>query len=143
LSNVWKKAAWMLMLSALLLIGCVVEEDVPTDSLFPPQVGAFLRTSGPGSDAETGVDKATYGGTNGALRLSIKRVGADQIQHALGELPPNATSVGYDPALGQRSGVFFSFGDEYHAAWGNGDWVFVLSAPSEIDRLTFLNAYGY
>jgi hypothetical protein len=127
LSNVWKKAAWMLMLSALLLIGCVVEEDVPTDSLFPPQVGAFLRTSGPGPDAETGVDKATYGGTNDAL----------------GELPPNATSVGYDPALGQRSGVFFSFGDEYHAAWGNGDWVFVLSAPSEIDRLTFLNAYGY
>jgi hypothetical protein len=143
LSNVWMKAASVMILATLLLSGCVVEDDVPTDSLFPPQVGAFLRTSGPGPDPETGVDKATYGGTGGEIRLSIKRVGADQIQHALGELPSTATSVGYDPALGQRSGVFFTFGDEYHAAWGNGDWVFVLSAPSEADRLTFLNAYGY
>ena len=127
----------------LLLTACVVDDDTSTAQLFPPQVGDFLRTSGPDPDPTTGVDQAMYGANDGSILLRIRRVGADQIEHALSELPTNASDVGYDPALGQRDGVFFTFGEEYHAAWGNGDWVFVLSAPSTADRTIFLNAYGY
>jgi hypothetical protein len=125
-----------------MLSGCVVEE-APVDDLFPPQVGEFLRTSGPAADPATEVDQATYVATSGAVILYVKRVGAENVEAALSELPPMATNIGYDSALGQRNGVFFTFAEEYHAAWGNGDWVFVLSAPSEQVRAAFLSGYSY
>lgn len=127
----------------MLLSGCVSEDQAPLDDLFPAQVGEFLRTSGPGPDPVTAVDQSVYEGASGIVILRIKQVGADNIDEALSELPPTATSVGYDPALGQRNGVFFTFSEEYHAAWGNGDWVFVMSASSEAARLSFLSTYGY
>ena len=132
-----------ILLSLLLLAGCVSDDSAPLNDLFPPQVGDFLRTSGPAPDPVTGVDQATYQGGAGSATLRIRRVGAAQIDHALSELPPTATDVGYDAALGQREGVFFTFGEEFHAAWGNGDWVFILSAGSPSSRVAFLNTYGY
>lgn len=126
----------------LALVGCATA-GVPLDDLFPPQVGEFLRTGGPSPDPATSVDWAIYQGPEGAVTLRIKRVGRSQIEHALSELPPMATGVGYDPALGQREGVFFTFASEYHAAWGNGDWVFILSASTEAARAAFLASYGF
>lgn len=133
----------LLLISAATLSACAVEDAEPLTELLPGQVGDFLRTSGPGVDPDTGVDQAVYDGPAGSVLLRVRRVGADQIPAALGELPPTAANVGYDAALGQREGVFFTFADEYHAAWGNGDWVFVLSANSEVARITFLSVYGY
>jgi hypothetical protein len=142
-----KRTAWLVraifgVMVMVALSACVVEEE-PVDDLFPPQVGEFLRTSGPATDPATEVDQATYVATSGIVLLHIKRVGADNVEVALSELPPMATNIGYDAALGQRNGVFFTFAEEYHAAWGNGDWVFVLSAPSEVIRAAFLSSYGY
>lgn len=131
-----------LIAGTLGLAGCEADE-APMDELFPGQVADYLRTSGPAYDPETGVDQAVYTGPQGTALLRIRRVGADQIDAALSELPPTATAIGYDPALGERDGVFFTFADEYHAAWGNGDWVFVLSAPTEASRLAFLSGYGF
>lgn len=125
-----------------LLAGCVVA-DIPPGDLFPPEVGDYLRTSGPAPDPATGVDQAIYQGPGGIVRLSVNRVGADQVDYALSELPPMAINVGYDEALGPRDGVFFTFAQEYHAAWGNGDWVFIISATSEGARGTFLAFYGF
>lgn len=127
---------------AAAVTGCVVEE-APVEELFPAQVGELLRTQGPAPDPATEVDQATYQAPSGMLLLRIKRVGAEQIETALSELPPTATNIGYDPILGQRNGVFFTFAEEFHAAWGNGDWVFVLSATAEAARAAFLSAYGY
>jgi hypothetical protein len=131
------------VLAAYLLSGCMVEEEAPIDELFPADVGEFGRISGPTLDLDTSVDISIYQGPIGVITLSVKRVGAEQVDHALNELPPLATNVAYDPALGQRDGIFFTFGEEYHAAWGNGDWVFVLSAQTEAERAAFLSAYGY
>lgn len=137
--------AWIviLLLISAAVSGCAVEDAEPLDELFPGQVGDFLRTSGPGLDPETGVDQAIYEGPAGSVLLRVRRVGAEQVPAALSELPPTAANVGYDSALGQRDGVFFTFANEYHAAWGNGDWVFVLSGSSEAARITFLSLYGY
>jgi hypothetical protein len=131
---------WIAM---ILLVGCGAEQNAPNEDLFPPQVGEFLRTSGPGPDPVSGVDQSIYEGASGIVILRIKQVGEEKVQAALAELPPTATSIGYDPALGQRNGQFFLFNQEFHAAWGNGDWVFVLSSSTEAARLVFLSAYGY
>ncbi len=132
-----------LVLTVALLIGCVVDESTPAD-LFPGQVGEFLRTGGPSPRVDVqDVDQATYQGPSGAVTLNVRRVGAENVSPALEGLPLTATAVGYDEALGQRQGVFFTFGDEYHAAWGNGDWVFVLSASTPAARAAFLGSYGY
>jgi len=131
------------LLAALVLAACL-ESDVPVEVLFPGQVGEYLRTSGPSPHASVpGVELAVYQGPSGTVTLQARRVDAGQAQAALNTLPPLATNVGYDPALGQREGVFFTFGEEYHAAWANGDWVFVLSASTEAGRAAFLSAYGY
>jgi hypothetical protein len=130
------------LITAGLLAGCVVP-DVPVEELFPPSVGDFLRISGPTPAPDTGVDEAIYQGPTGTVVLRVRWVGRDQVEHALSQLPPSATDVGYDSALGPRSGTFFTFGNEYHAAWGNGDWVFVLSASSEAVRAAFLAFYGF
>jgi hypothetical protein len=137
------RATMLALLAAILLAACTPEPTVPADDLFPAKVGEFLRTSGPGPDPVTGVDQAVYEGGSGIVILRIKQVGADNVEQALSELPPTATKVGYDSALGQRSGVFFLFSEEYHAAWGNGDWVFVISASTETSRVSFLSSYGY
>lgn len=132
-----------LWLALTLLVGCA-ETELPSNDLFPPSVGDYLRTDGPSPDtANPDIQVAVYQGPAGSVLLRIKQVGRDQVEHALSVLPPLATEVGYDPALGQRDGVFFSFGNEYHAAWGNGDWVFVLSASSAEARASFLVFYGY
>jgi hypothetical protein len=117
---------------------------VPLDAIFPGQVGDYLRTNGPYPLAEIpDVTTAIYTGPAGEVRLNVKDVGKDQVAQALDEVPFAATQVGYDEALGQRDGVFFTYGSEYHAAWGNGDWVLVLSASSEAARIAFLASYGF
>jgi hypothetical protein len=128
---------------SLMMAGCGAEQNAPIEELFPPEVGEFLRTSGPGLDPVTAVDQAIYEGASGVVILRIKQVGEENVQAALAEFPPTATNVGYDAALGQRNGQFFLFNEEFHAAWGNGDWVFVLSSNTEAARLVFLSAYGY
>jgi len=130
-------------LAMTLLTACEAERDTPLDELFPPQAGQYLRAQGPSPDPATGVDQAVYQGPEGIILLRIKRVGKDQVAHALSQLPPAATDIRADPALGQRQGTFFTFGGQFHAAWGNRDWVFVLSAPSDAARIVFLAGYGY
>lgn len=136
--------------SVLLLIvvctvqaGCTVDERLPQSNLFPPQVGEYLRTSGPVTDSETGVDLANYSGPDGVAVLRVKLVGKDQVSHALSQLPPGATDVQIDPEQGTRVGTFFTYGGEFHAAWGNGDWVLIVSAPTAAMRSTFLANYGH
>lgn len=135
-----------LAVSTLLLI-CLAAACAPpaldTSALFPEQVGPFARTSGPGVEAETGVDLAVYEAPEGAVRLRVRQVPQEQVGPALAGLPPGATEVGPDEALGQRQGTFFSFGGEYHVAWANGDWIFVLSAPTDYLRRAFLASYSY
>ena len=128
----------------ILLTGCVVD-PVPGDDLFPGQVGQFLRISGPVSHTiEPEVSVATYEGPDGTVNLHIRRVESEaEVDVALNGLPPLATNVGYDPSLGQREGVYFTFGGEFHAAWGNAEWVFVLSTPDERAREVFLGGYGF
>lgn len=122
--------------------GCV-QEDVPLEQLFPPNVNDFLRTSGPLLEPNANVQMATYQTADSYILLRIRQVGRENVEHALSVLPPNATVLGPDPSLGQRDGMLFNFGNEYHAAWGNGDWVFILSASSEAARAGFLVAYGF
>ncbi len=140
-----KKRA-LIILCGLILVaalpGCV-QEDVPLEQLFPPNVGDFLRTSGPILDPNASVQMATYQTADNYILLRIRQVGRENVEHALSVLPPNATVIGPDPALGQRDGTLFNFSNEYHAAWGNGDWVFILSASSEAARMSFLAAYGF
>ncbi len=135
----------LLAFSALIvwLAGCEAEQQIPLDQLFPLQVGQYLRTQGPLPDPATGIDQAIYQGPEGTILLRVKHVGKDQVAHALSQLPPAATDVRVDPALGQRQGTFFTFGGQYHAAWGNGDWVFILSAPTESARVVFLAGFGF
>lgn len=130
------------LLLTLLAAGCA-PPALDTSALFPEQVGEFARTSGPGVEAETGVDVAVYEAPEGVVRLRVRQVAEEEIAPALAGLPPAATDVGPDEALGQRQGTFFSFGGEYHAAWANGDWVFVLSASSDYSRRAFLASYSY
>ena len=125
-----------------LLVGCAPVEEVPAE-LFPAQVGQFLRISGPNVEEGTEVDIAVYQGPDGTTTLRINWVGEENVAQALSELPPTATDIAIDPALGQRQGVFFNYAGEYHAAWGNGDWVFVISSTSEASRSGFLAGYGF
>jgi hypothetical protein len=116
----------------------------PLDAIFPGQVGDYLRTSGPYPHAGLeGVTTATYTGPAGEVRLNVKNVGQAQVAQALSEVPVAATDVEYNEALGLRDGVFFTYASEYHAAWGNGDWVLVLSATTEAARIAFLASYGF
>ncbi|MBN1122742.1 MAG: hypothetical protein JXJ17_16820 [Anaerolineae bacterium] len=126
----------------LLLSGCA-GGSVSQDDLFPYQVGDYLRTGGPAVEATSGADVATYRGPDGSVTLRVRLVGADQVDEALNGLPVGSTEVGYDASLGVRQGTFFLYGGEYHAAWGNEDWVFVLSATSDMSRRAFLAAYGF
>jgi hypothetical protein len=127
---------------AMALSGCV-QEDVPLEQLFPPNVSDYLRTSGPVLEPDSSVQTAIYQTADSYILLRVRQVGRENIEHALSVLPSNATIIGTDPALGQRDGTLFNFGSEYHAAWGNGDWVFILSASSEAARSSFLAAYGF
>ena len=86
---------------------------------------------------------STYQGPAGETTLQIRLIGEENIEYALSELPQTATEVGYDDALGPRNGLFFNFADEFHAAWGNGDWIFILSASSADARRAFLASYGF
>jgi len=126
----------------VLLSGCG-GSPVSQDDLFPYQVGDYLRTGGPAVEAASGADVATYRGPDGSVTLRIRLVGADRVAEALNGLPLGATEVGYDASLGVRQGTFFVYGGEYHAAWGNEDWVFVLSATSDLSRRAFLAGYGF
>lgn len=127
---------------AAALPGCV-QDDVPLEQLFPSGVSIFLRTSGPILDPDTSVEMATYQTADSYILLRIRQVGRENVEHALSVLPPNAAILGASPALGQRNGTLFNFANEYHAAWGNGDWVFILSASSDAARTNFLAAYGF
>ncbi len=126
----------------VLLAGCQ-GGSVSVDTLLPAQVGSYLRTSGPIHDDRSGADSATYQGAEGTVTLNVRWVGRAEVSTALETLPPNSANVGPDPGLGVRKGIFFTFADEYHAAWGNDDWVFVLSASTDATRRAFLAAYGY
>jgi hypothetical protein len=126
----------------LLLSGCS-GSPVSQDDLFPYQVGDYLRTGGPAVEAATGVDVATYRGPDGSATLRVRLVGADRVDEALNGLPLGATEIGYDSSLGVRQGTFFVYGGEYHAAWSNEDWVFVLSASTDLARRGFLVGYGF
>jgi hypothetical protein len=140
-----RKIAFFILLGLSLmaaLSGCV-ESEVPLEQLFPPNVGDYLRTGGPVLEPENNLQVATYQTADSYVVLRIRQVGRENVEHALSVLPQNATIVGYDPALGQRDGTLFNFANEYHAAWGNGDWIFILSAPTEIARVSFLAAYGF
>lgn len=134
----------LLLLLAIAAAGCAAAPpELPADALFPATVGEFTRVTGPGVDPESGLDVAVYESPAATLTLYVKQMPEGQAEAALSGLPPDATEVGPDPALGQRQGVFFSFGGEYHAAWGNGDWVFVLSAETDYGRRAFLASYTY
>jgi hypothetical protein len=129
-------------LATVMLAGCA-SGRISQEDLFPPSVGDFLRVDGPAVEATTEVDFASYQGPPGAVTLRIRQVGAGQVDEALAGLPPLATEVGHDPALGVREGVFFTYSGEYHAAWGNGDWVFVVSSTTDTARRAFLASYGF
>ncbi len=131
-----------LLILALLLVSCA-PPAFDTAQLLPEAVGDFVRTDGPIYDAESGVDVAAYSGGQGGVTLRVRQVDPDEVQTALAGLPAGATEIGDDPALGEREGVFFAFSDEYHAAWANGDWVFVLSATTDDARRAFLASYGF
>ena len=125
-----------------ILTGCV-EMDVPLEQLFPPNAGEYLRTSGPMFEPTNSLQIATYQTADDYVLLRLRQVGRENIEHSLSVLPQSAVIIGYDPSLGQRDGTLFNFGNEYHAAWGNGDWLFILSASSEQARISFLAAYGF
>jgi hypothetical protein len=128
----------------VLLLASACQEAAPDlEALFPAQVGGYLRISGPAPDPETGVDEATYQGPQGAMVLRVTRIGREAIGDALAGLPPGASEIGHDPALGMRSGVTFTYAGSAHAAWGNGDWLFVVDAPDRETLATFLAAYGF
>ncbi|NDJ55110.1 MAG: hypothetical protein GYB68_18725 [Chloroflexi bacterium] len=137
-----RRVSVLLPLIVLLLLACG-PANVPVDEIFPPQTGEFSRTSGPFYDPETEVDLATYEGPSGSVILHSARVGPEEAAYAVTQLPQAALNEGYDPGLGQREGVFFSYAGEFHAAWHNGDWVFVIFASSPEARVNFLSGYGY
>lgn len=127
----------------LLLAACGGGTITATD-LFVPNVGDFLRVSGPGTEPDTGANVSVYQGAAGQVVLKIVDAGSQPgAQYAVETLPTSATDVGYDAALGQREGVFFTFNNEYHAAWSNGNWVFVITADSPNARSAFLASYGF
>jgi len=130
-------------LSLLVVLNGCVEMDVPLEQLFPPNAGEFLRTSGPVFEPSNSLQVATYQTSEDYVLLRLRQVGRENVEHALSVLPQDATIIGQDPALGQRDGTLFNVGNEYHAAWGNGDWVFIMSASSEAARISFLAAYGF
>lgn len=134
-----------LMLIALvtLLAACAETTDIPVEQVFPGTVGTFLRTAGPFTDAETGTEVATYAGPQGEVTLNVRYVGAENVAYALSELPVGAANVAASPELGPRDGLTFTYAEAYHAAWGNGDWVFVLNAPTPEARQAFLAGYGF
>jgi hypothetical protein len=134
--------ALYVLVAGVLLAGCS-DQQAPLDDLFPPHVGDYLRIDGPNRDTARGLDQATYQGPDGSVLLRVKFVGKDQVQRALDSLPLSATNVGFDPALGQRKGQFFTYDNQFHASWGNGDWVFIISAPTESARVAFLAGYGF
>lgn len=130
-------------LTALLIAGCA-PQTIPLEQLFPPTVGSFLRVTGPFTDPTLpDVDIAIYQGPSGDIKLQIRQIGEENIDHALSELPSGSSETGYDPILGPRGGLFFTYNNEYHAAWGNGDWIFVVSGGSPEARSNFLAAYGF
>jgi hypothetical protein len=132
----------LIFLTIALASGCI-SEQAPVDQLFPAQVGSFVRTAGPEHDPQTNVDQSTYEDTDGRILLRVRQVGKENISTALATLPVGAENVGYDPTLGQREGVLFTYAGEFHAAWGNGDWVFILSASTDLARVNFLASFGF
>lgn len=128
-------------LAAAWLAACQPAQ-IDTAELFPEAVRDYVRTSGPLLDGESGAEIGTYAGEDGEVTLRAKYVGAEYVSAAVSDLPPGAEPV-QDPALGPRTGAFFVFADEYHAAWGNGDWVFVLTATSDAARRAFLAGYEF
>jgi hypothetical protein len=132
----------LIVLIMALASGCITEQ-APADQLFPAQVSSFVRTTGPNHDPQTNVEQSTYESTDGRVTLRVRQVGKENVSTALATLPPGAENVGYDPMLGQRDGVLFTYAGEYHAAWGNGDWVFILSASTDLARVNFLASFGY
>lgn len=138
-------AVLILLIACLPLLaaaGCAAPQ-LDLTALFPADVGGFTRTAGPGIDEEAGVDVAVYEAPEGVVTLRVRQVAEEQVERALAELPPNAADAGPDPALGERQGVFFTFAGQFHAAWANGDWVFVLSADTDLARRAFLASYSY
>ena len=128
-------------LTAALLAACQPAQ-IDTAELFPEQVRDYVRTSGPLLDGESGAEISTYAGPDGEITLRAKYVGQEYVADAVSDLPPGAEPA-EDPALGPRSGSFFTFADEFHAAWGNGDWVFVLTATTDAARRAFLAGYEF
>jgi hypothetical protein len=129
----------------LLLVAACQEIEPDMEALFPAQVGDYLRISGPTPDPDTGVDVATYQGPQGMVMLRVSRIGRDAIAPALENLPPGAAEIGQGSELGGRSGITFAFAGDYnfHAAWGNRDWLFVVDAPDRETLAVFLAAYGF
>ncbi len=137
------RVAILLVIVIGMLLGGCASQQTPLDDMFPARVGDYLRVDGPTHDASQDLQRATYKGLDGAVELRAKFVGKDQVARALTGLPLAATNVTADPALGQRKGTFFDFEGQFHAAWGNGDWVFIISAPTSAARVAFLAGYGF
>ena len=138
-----RRLSLLMIVVAALLSACGGADDIPAEQIFPSTVGTFLRTAGPFTDADTGAEMANYAGPEGEVVLNVRFVGAENVEYALSELPVGASDVGYQEELGPRSGVTFTYAEGYHAAWGNGDWVFVLNAPTPGARRAFLAGYGF
>lgn len=140
-----KKLVFVMTISLLtLLSACAPSAEVPLDDLYPAEIGLFLRTDGPYQDTQVeGMDVAIYQGPDGVVVLKAGKIGEPNVPSAVSVMPGTATNISDDPALGPRAGAFFEFAGEYHAAWGNGDWVFVLSATSAQARSAFLGGYGF
>lgn len=132
----------LVVLTALSLSACGTPQADP-DQLFPAIVGGFTRASEPITDPTTDVQMVTYTGPSGSVLLRARWVGEGNTAAALAGLPAGAIDPGYDEALGVRDGVFFALGSEIHAAWANGDWVFILSTAEPAARREFLAAYSF
>ncbi len=137
-----KSLALIILASSLILSACGTPQADP-DQLFPAIVGGFSRASEPIADPNTDVQMATYTGPSGSVLLRARWVGEENTAAALAGLPAGAIDPGYDEALGVRDGVFFALGNEVHAAWANGDWVFILSTTEPAARREFLAAYSF
>ncbi|MGF1504284.1 MAG: hypothetical protein GYB64_15295 [Chloroflexi bacterium] len=137
------KRFFSLLVVLIVTAACTGQQTISTEQLFPTTVGSFLRTGGPYTEPETGVESATYAGPEGTAMLQVRFVGEENVDYALNNLPALATNVEPDEALGERKGVFFTYGVTEHAAWGNGDWVFVLTASSDAARRIFIAGYGF
>lgn len=131
-----------LLLALIVLAGCAPRFD--PGPLFPERAGDYVRVDGPNADRSGRLFGGAYRAPDGgSVTLLARHVGVDAVAQAVLTLPEGAENQGYDPSMGARKGLTFAYNGEQHAAWANGDWVFVLSAPDVDQRAAFLAGYGF